>query len=87
MNGLRFFRCTNVKRHWNLASYHPAASTTWLWILSLSVLPREESRWFYFSAFRTSVGIKWILTLPRLRLQWHRQRPMWYRDLPPLYHP
>jgi hypothetical protein len=81
MQGLKLFSKTNSKRHWNLASYHPPQSLTWTWILSLSVLSQEEGKWFYFSPIRTNVGLQWILTLHRVRLQWHRQRPMWYRDI------
>lgn len=80
MSALKLFSRTNSKGHWNIASWHSPHSITWSWILSLSVLRRGEGRWFYFSPFRTNAGLQWILTLSRLRLQWHRQRPMWYRD-------
>ena len=80
-NGLSFFRRTNSAGCWNLASFHNPHSLTWSWILSFDLPRTDEGRWLYFSKYRANTGLQWSLQVARMCLRWHRQRPMFYRDL------
>lgn len=85
VGGLKLLAPTNSKRRVNLASYHSRHSLTWSWILSLAVSgawrkPNGRLR-FGFSPWRTNCGGQWVLVLPFVELHWHRQRPMWFRDM------
>lgn len=48
--GLSFFRKTNQKKTWILASRHPSSSITWLWFLQFSF---QHKRWFFFYKSKT----------------------------------
>lgn len=81
MKGLTLLGRTNDRRTFNIAAWHSPHSMTWSWIVSLSLPRGDEGRWLHFSAYRTNVGLQWILQVARVGLRFHRQRPMWYRDL------
>src|SRR5690242_3536459 len=81
MKGLALLRRTNDRRCWNIASWHSPHSLTWSWILSLSFPRAGEGRWLHYSGYRSNVGYQWCLQVARVALRWHRQRPMWYRDM------
>jgi hypothetical protein len=81
MKGLRLFSRTSDQRSWNLASFHSPHSLTWSWILSFRLPRGDEGRWLGFHRWQTNDGGQWLLQIARCALQWHRQRPMWYRDL------
>ena len=44
MQGLRFFRRTNVPTDWNIAAYHDPDSITWSWCLSFRLFRADEGR-------------------------------------------
>lgn len=82
---LRLLAPTNSKRTFNLASYHSRHSLTWSWILSLSFSgawrkPDGRLR-FAFTPWGTNTGRQWMLVLPFVALQWHRQHEMWFREM------
>lgn len=83
MNGLRFFTRTSQQRCWNVASYHSPHSLTWSWVVSLSLFRGDEARvWPLWFSYRTNDGLQWGFRIPWLGIvQWHRQRPVYYRDL------
>lgn len=83
MTGLKLPSRTSCRSTWNLASYHSPHSLTWSWVVSFSFFRGDERRvrplWF---AYRTNDGLQWGFRIPWLGIvQWHRQRPMYYRDL------
>jgi hypothetical protein len=80
MQGLKLFTRTSGRRCWNIASFHSPHSLTWSWILSLSLPRGDEGRWLHFARWQTNQGRQWCLQIARCGLQWHRQRPMWFRD-------
>lgn len=79
-NGLALFTKTSGRRCWNVASFHSPHSLTWSWILSFSLPRADEGRWLHFISWRTNCGRQWLLQVARCALQWHTQRPMWFRD-------
>lgn len=83
MNGLAFFRKTSSLTTWNLASFHSPHSLTWSWILSFSRDGYSERRfWPLIMPYRSNQGMQCVIRLPFIGLiQWHRQQPMWFRDL------
>lgn len=81
MKGLSLFRRTSNKGCWNIAAFHSPHSLTWSWILSFSLPTKGSGRWLGFHRWQTNDGGQWLLQVARCALQWHRQRPMWYRDL------
>jgi hypothetical protein len=76
---------TSDRRTVNLASYHSRHSLTWSWILSATA----DGAWrkpcgglrIGVHPYRTNGGLQVVVTLPGLVFHWHRQRPIWYRDL------
>lgn len=83
MLGIKLLYKTNSRRSWNLASFHSPHSLTWSWILSFSCDGYSERRfWPLVMTYRTNQGLQWVVRIPYVGLfQWHRQRPMWFRDL------
>lgn len=83
MRGLSLFSKTSSPRTFNLASWHSPHSMTWSWILSISRSSEETNvLWPIFMPYRTNGGLQFVLRIPFIALvHWHRQRPMWYRDL------
>lgn len=83
MSALQLFHKTNSKRTWNIAAWHSMHSLTWSWILSFSRYEQGARRWrFRISPYRTNGGLQLIVLLPMLgTLQWHRQKPMYWRDI------
>lgn len=91
LGSLGLFNRTNSARTFNIAAYHSPHSLTWSWILSVSF----DGLWRYpppplatrkglrlgFHPYRTNDGRQWVLTMPFVCIQWHRQREMWFRDL------
>lgn len=65
----------------NIASWHSPHSLTWSWILSIRRQRNGEGRWLGFHLRKTNVGTQWMLQFAHCTLQWHRQRPMWYREM------
>ena len=88
---LALFHKTNSARSFNIASWHSPHSLTWSWILSVSFdgiwryppppLATRKGLRLGFHPFRTNGGLQWVLTFPFVLFHWHRQRPMWFRDL------
>lgn len=90
IGGLGLFQKTNSKGHINLAAYHSPHSLTWSWILSVSfsgawrydpAFSKRRGLRFGFSSWRNNYGRPWVLCLPWVAIEWHVQRPMWFRDL------
>lgn len=81
MKGLAIMSRTSDPRTLNLASFHSPHSLTWSWILLFHRPRADEGRWLHFSSWRTNCGRQWCLQIARHALQWHRQQPMWFRDL------
>lgn len=84
MKGLEFFRKTNCKHLYSLASFHSPHSLTWSWILSIDLRRHNQGNSWrpVFHAHRNNNGLQWMLRIPFVCLfQWHRQQPMWYRDM------
>jgi hypothetical protein len=79
-NGLTIWERTSSRDVWNIAAHHPPHSMTWTWILSFGLPRRGEGRWFYFG-YAPGQGQRWHLQFFKFSLHWHRQEPMWYRDL------
>lgn len=79
--GLILFQRTSDSGCWNVATFHSPHSLTWSWILSFRVPRADEGRWLHFARWKTNSGTQWCLQIARHALQWHRQQPMWYRDL------
>ena len=66
----------------NIASWHSRHSLTWSWILSARRHPSDGSQWrLWFSTWKNNDGRQWWLGLPFVGIQWHRQKPMWFRDV------
>lgn len=83
-NGLSFFRRTNSPGHWNIAAYHSPHSLTWQWVLSFALFRADEWRvWPIWMPERQHEGLfQWTARIPFVGfLRWHRQKPMWYRDM------
>jgi len=82
-NGLALFQRTSAKRTVNIASFHSPHSLTWTWILSFNFLERgsgEHKVWPLYAVSKHSK--QWMLRVPFVGyFMWHRQEPMWYRDL------
>lgn len=83
--GLAVLRRAGDQRTLNLLAYHSPHSLTWSWILSAS-FDRKTRRGdgqlrFGLHPYRTNGGLQIVLTLPWLCFQWHRQQPMFYRDM------
>lgn len=89
--GLKLLQRTNSPRSFNLAAYHSPHSLTWSWILSAHFdgiwryppppLATRKGLRFGFHPYRTNGGWQWVLALPFVTVQWHRQREMWFRDM------
>lgn len=94
---LSLFSKTSSRRDFNLASWHSSHSLTWSWIVSLSLQPFGFPKPFAlrnsigfgaglgqmlaFNIYRTNDGTQWSIALLWVSLEWHRQRPMWFRDI------
>ncbi len=83
--GLTVLHRTSCPRTFNLLAYHSPHSLTWSWILSAQFdrMSRAGDGRFRFALhpYRTNQGLQIVLVLPWLCLQWHRQQPMFYRDM------
>lgn len=82
MQGLKLLHRTSSQHCWNLASYHSPHSLTWRWCLSLTLPHSDFGRWRpTFWKYRDNNGLQWAVGFLRFYMQWHVQKPMWYRDL------
>ena len=83
--GLAVLRRTNDRRAFNLLAYHSPHSLTWSWILSArfdrTTRMGDGRLRFALHPYQTNQGLQIVLVLPWLCLQWHRQQPMFYRDM------
>lgn len=83
--GLAVMRRTSDRRAFNLMSFHSPHSLTWSWILSANfdaaTRRGDGGLRFGLHPYRTNGGLQIVFTLPWLCLQWHRQQPMFYRDM------
>lgn len=82
MKGLSFFKKTSDGSY-NLVSYHSPHSMTWSWIFGVNRDGWSERRlWPILMSYRTNDGLQLILRIPHIAIfRWHRQRPIWYRNL------
>lgn len=85
LGALKLLAPTNSKQTFNLAAYHSRHSLTWSWILSLSFSgawrkPDGRLR-LAFSPWKANTGGQWVLVVPFVALQWHRQHEMWFREM------
>lgn len=84
--GLAVLHRTSDPRTLNLLSYHSPHSLTWSWVLSLQI---DRIAWnehanrlrFGIRPYRTNQGLQIAFLVPWLCLHWHRQQPMFYRDM------
>lgn len=84
MKGLRFFQRTNVPGDWCIAYFHSPHSLTWRWSLSFRRFRGDEWRvWPLARSHRdNSKLLQWWFRVPFIGIvDFHQQRPMWYRDL------
>ena len=83
--GIQLFNRTSDRKTVNLASFHSPHSLTWSWILSLSFdgMTRKGNGRIRFGIhpYRTNGGLQVVVAMPYVCMQWHRQRPMWFRDM------
>lgn len=79
--GFGLFKKTSDSRRWLLAFYHSPHSLTWRWTFSFGFYPARRV-WPIFQSYRTNDGLQWWLRIPFVgMLDFHQQRPMWYRNL------
>lgn len=89
LRGLSVMTRTNVPGDWNLIGWHSPHSLTWSWFLGFTRFRSDEARvrplwWSYRVNGLTCADqvLQWGVRIPWLGMvSWHRQRPMWYRDL------
>lgn len=84
--GLSVLRRTSDQRTFNLLAYHSPHSLTWSWCLSVSfdrIAWNEHANRLRLGVhpYRTNAGLQIAFLAPWLCLQWHRQQPMYYRDM------
>ena len=79
MNGLSFFTRTSMRGCWDVVSYHPPRSLTWLWSVSFKAFRGDEARvWPIAGASRNHEGLLCgFVRIPMIGvLQLFRQRGM-----------
>lgn len=78
MKGLEFFKNTNARDRWVLASWHNPKSLTWSWCVYFRLIRKGERRFWPILSFPKYGQEKLILRVPMVGfLSWLTQQPLW----------